>query len=129
MRKTSTPVTDFNSYLASVPSEAQFGLIKLHAAIKAAAPKAEEIISYGIPSFKQGYMLVGLGTAKNHNSLYVMSPALMKQMKEELAPYKTATATINFPFDKPLPVTLVKKIVKARIEENEERAAIKGKKK
>ena len=125
MRKTATPVTDFDSYLANAPEIAHKGLIKLYADIKAAAPKAEELLSYGIPSFKQEYMLVGVGTAKSFNSFYVMSSALMKELKEELKGYKTSTATINFPFDTPLPTALVKKIVKLRLAENKARKALK----
>lgn len=129
MRKTTTPVTDFDSYLANVPEAAHKSLIKLYADIKAAAPKAEELISYAIPSFKQDYMLVGVGSAKEFNSFYVMSTALMKELKDDLKAYKTGTATINFPFDKPLPTALVKKIVKLRLAENLAKKTAKAKKK
>ena len=118
MKNSASSITDFDSYLLSVPGEARPGLLKLYAAIKAAAPSAEELISYGIPSFRQDYMLVALGAAKKHCSFYVMSPALIKDMSEQLINYKTSAGTIHFPFDSPLPTALVKKIVNARLHEN-----------
>lgn len=86
--------------------------------IRSVAPEAEEVLSYGIPAYKLKGMLVGFGAAKHHCAFYVMSPGLMKLLKEELAAYDTATATIRFLPGKPLPPALVKKIVAARMEEN-----------
>ncbi len=101
-------------------------LEKLRKTIKSAAPQAIEGISYQIPVLKhEGRPLVGFGSGsrrggatKNHCSFYVMSPSVMKAHADELEPYDTAKGTVHFPIGKPLPTGLVKKLVKARIEEN-----------
>lgn len=115
--------------MASVPEPARIALEKLRQLIRDIAPMAEEVISYGIPAFKYEGMLVGFGAARNHCGFYVMSPATMEAFQQELEGYDTATATIRFPVDKPLPAALIKKLVKARIKENEVLAAAKKKKK
>lgn len=117
------------AYLAAQAPEVRTALEKLRKQIKAAAPKAEETVSYGLPVFKYHYMLIGYGAAAKHCALYVMSPSLMKKLKAELAQYDTAMATIRFLPGKPLPATLVRKIVAARIAENEERNAMRELKK
>ena len=111
---------DIDEYLSAVPEEARKALEKLRAVIKKAAPKAEEKISYRMPTFHYLGPLVGFAAHKNHLGFYVMSYKVMELLKEELEPYKKATATIHFSADNPLPDALVKKIVKARIAENEE---------
>jgi uncharacterized protein YdhG (YjbR/CyaY superfamily) len=110
---------DIDEYLASVPKEARAVLENLRKTIKAAAPKTVEMISYRIPTFNYHGMLVGFAAFKDHCSFFVMSPSVMDRYKDELKPYDTATGTIRFPVKKPLPVSLVKKLVKARIKENE----------
>ena len=112
---------DIDEYLAAVPVEARNTLEKIRSAIKAAAPKAVERISYQIPTFDYLGPLVGFAAFKKHCSFYVMSYKVMDIFKEELKPYDKATATIRFPADKPLPLSLVEDIVKARVEENEAR--------
>ena len=93
------------------------------AAQSAAAPKAVEVISYQIPIYKyNGRPLVGFAGFKDHRSFFVMGSSVMEAHRDELKRYDTATATIRFPADKPLPVALVKKLVKARIDENAARA-------
>jgi uncharacterized protein YdhG (YjbR/CyaY superfamily) len=117
---TSAPPTDVVHYLAAVPEEARASLEKLRKTIKAAAPEATEVISYRIPTFKDhGRPLVGYAAFPRHCGFYVMSPAVMDAYKDELEPYDIATATIRFPANKPLPAALVRKLVKARIAENE----------
>jgi len=96
--------------------------------IRAAAPKAEEAITYHIPTFKYKGSLVGFGATKKHCAFYVMSNSALKSFKEELRDYDTSTGTIRFPHDQPLPAALVKKIVKERIIENEVIMAGKAKK-
>ncbi|HEY1165466.1 MAG TPA: DUF1801 domain-containing protein [Chitinophaga sp.] len=119
MQKTNaTKITTVDDYLQSVPADMRKALELLRQQIHSLAPEAEEVLSYGIPSYKLKGMLVGFGAAKNHCGFYVMSPGLMKVMKDELAPYDTATATIRFTPENPLPPALIKKIVVARIEEN-----------
>lgn len=110
-----------DEYLSAQSPQVRKALESLRKQIKAAAPKAEEVLSYGIPAFKVHYMLVSYGAATKHCAFYVMSPVLMKHLKEELKPYDIATATIRFTPDKPLPPALIKKIVQARTIENEER--------
>jgi uncharacterized protein YdhG (YjbR/CyaY superfamily) len=107
-----------DSDLKTVPEPARSALTKLRAQIKSAAPQAEEALSYGVPAFKQGRSLVSYGAAKSHCSFFVQSPAVMEQLADELEGYDTAKGTIRFQPEKPLPASLVKKIVKARLAEN-----------
>src|SRR6267142_4952208 len=124
MRKTdakSAPAKDVDEYLAGVPKEARATLEKLRKTIKAAAPMASEVISYQMPMYKHHGMVIGFAAFKNHCSIFPGS-AVMDAHKEELKRYETSKGTIRFPAGKPLPATLVKKLVKARIAENEARA-------
>jgi uncharacterized protein YdhG (YjbR/CyaY superfamily) len=124
MRKTDStnpPARNVDEYLAGVPKEARATLEKLRKTIKGAAPKATEVISYQMPMYKQNGMVVGFAAFKNHCSIFPGS-AVMDAYKEELKPYDTSKGTIRFPADKPLPAALVKKLVRARIKENEARA-------
>ena len=121
----SAPARDVDDYLARVPEEARATLEKLRKTIKAAAPMASEVISYQMPMYKHHGMLVGFAAFKDHCSLYPGS-AVMNAHKEELKRYGTSKGTIRFPANKPLPAALVKKLVKARIAENEARARRRG---
>ena len=108
------------AYLAKVPEPARTTLGKVRAAIRAAAPKAAtEGISYGMPAFRYKGGLVGYAAFKGHCSFFPMSAALLDQMAEALAPWRTSKGTLQFPHDKPLPIALVKKMVKARVAANE----------
>jgi len=109
-----------NAYLRAVPPAPRAALQKLRKTIKAAAPEATEVISYGIPMFKHHGMLVGYAAFKDHCSLF-MSTNLTKALKKELASYDTSKGTIRFTADKPLPAALVRKLVKARVAQNERR--------
>ncbi len=120
--KNGIPAKDVNAYLAAVPPNMRVVLEKLRKTIKAAAPKAEEVISYQLPTFKYHGPLVCFAAFKNHCSLYVISKSLMKKFSSELKPYDMTGITIHFTAEHPLPATLVKKIVKARVAENELRA-------
>lgn len=106
-----------NAYLRAVPPAARAALQRLRKTIKAAAPRATEVISYGIPSFKHHGYLVGFAAFKNHCSFF--PGTALNAFKKELASYETSKGTIRFTVDKPLPVALVKKIVKARVAQNE----------
>ena len=110
---------DVDEYLADVPDVPRATLTKLRKTIKAAAPKATEGIAYQIPVYKYLGMLVGFAAFKNHCSLFVMSYDVLKAYREELKQYDLDKGTIRFPLDKPLPAALVRKMVKARIAENE----------
>ncbi|HWT66155.1 MAG TPA: DUF1801 domain-containing protein [Terracidiphilus sp.] len=112
------------AYLARVPEPARATLGKIRTSIRAAAPEdAAECISYGMPAFRYKGALVGYAAFKNHCSFFPMQASLIDQMKDELAAYRTAKGTLQFALDKPLPAALVKKMVKARVAENEARAA------
>jgi uncharacterized protein YdhG (YjbR/CyaY superfamily) len=115
------PAKDIDAYLATVPEDARAALEKLRGMIRSAAPQATEAISYRIPTFKHQGPLVGFAAFKDHCSLYVMSPKVMREHAAELKSYAVATGTIRFPANKPLPAALVKRLVKARIAENERR--------
>jgi uncharacterized protein YdhG (YjbR/CyaY superfamily) len=106
-----------DEYLAPLSNEQRAALEKLRRAIKSAAPKAEECISYQIPAFRLGgRLLVAFGAAKNHCAFYPGAYPL-KTHKDELKAYGTSKGTIRFPADSPLPATLVRKLVKTRIAE------------
>ena len=109
---------DVDAYLASLPSEAATALRKLREAIRGIAPTAEEGFSYGLPAFRLGGRpLVCYGASKQHCSFYPMSPAVMEDLASDLAAYDTSKGTIRFSPEKPLPLPLVRKLVKARIAE------------
>jgi uncharacterized protein YdhG (YjbR/CyaY superfamily) len=116
------PAKNVDEYLAGVPKEARATLEKLRKTIKAAAPMASEGISYQMPMYKHHGMVVGFAAFKNHCSIFP-GAAVMDAYQEELKPYETSKGTIRFPANKPLPATLVKKLVRARIKENETRAS------
>ena len=116
------PAEDVDAYIAAVPEPARSMLKKMRQIIKAAAPKAVEVISYHIPLYRHHGHLVGFAAFKNHVGFYVMSKRLMAAYKEEFEPYEKAIATVRFPIGEPIPAALVRKIVKARISENEARA-------
>jgi uncharacterized protein YdhG (YjbR/CyaY superfamily) len=126
VKPSATPQT-VDDYLAALPEEARATLEKIRKAIKAAAPKATEVISYQMPMYKQHGMLVGFAAFKNHCSIFPGAKP-METYKDELKAYKTSKGTIRFPIGKPLPAALVKKLIKTRIAENEKRAAEKEKK-
>lgn len=107
-----------DEYLAALSEDKRAALQKLRKTIRAAAPKAEECISYGLCAFRQGGMLVGFGATKSHCAFYLMSGTTVEAHKRELRGYDTSKGTIRFEADKPLPAALVRKLVKARIVEN-----------
>jgi uncharacterized protein YdhG (YjbR/CyaY superfamily) len=107
-----------DEYLASLGDNERKALDKLRRAVKAAAPEAEECISYGIPAFRLDGMLVGFGASARHCSFFLMSGSTVEDHKELLKNYDTSKGTIRFPAARPLPQALVKKLVKARLAEN-----------
>ena len=112
-----------DEYLANVKPEHRKTLQKLRQTIQTAAPKAEECISYGIPSFRLNRrLLVFFGAWANHCAFYQGSASTLKTFQNELKKFETSKGTIRFSPDKPLPVALVKKLVKTRIAENNDRA-------
>ena len=117
--KNSTGPADVDAYLAALPREARETLQPLRKSIKAAVPEASEVISYGVPTYRLDRAVVSFGAAKAHCSFYVMSTAVTDAHRDELKDYKLGKGSISFPFGHGLPDALVKKLVKARIVENE----------
>ncbi len=104
-----------DQYLAAVPEPARTTLNKIRVTIRSAAPpEATETISYGIPAIKHKGVLVWFAAFANHCSLFPTA-AIIEKFKSELKAYTISKGTIQFPTDKPLPAALVKKIVKARV--------------
>jgi uncharacterized protein YdhG (YjbR/CyaY superfamily) len=109
-----------DEYLALVPEPARSTLNRVRAAIRSAVPpEATEAISYGIPAFKYKGPLVWFAAFSNHCGFFPMSSSLIDTFKNELKDFHTSKGTIRFPVDKPLSAALVKKLVKARIAQNE----------
>jgi uncharacterized protein YdhG (YjbR/CyaY superfamily) len=107
-----------DEYLAALSDDKRAALEKLRKTIEAAAPKAEECISYQLAAFRQNGMLVAFGATANHCAFYPMSSSTVAAYQDELKDYDTSKGTIRFQADKPLPVALVRKLVKARLAEN-----------
>jgi uncharacterized protein YdhG (YjbR/CyaY superfamily) len=104
--------------MASQPAKHRAALRSIRATVRATAPKALEHFSYGIPGFRlNGRPLVWYAAFKRHVSLYPMTAAIRRALADEITGYETSTGTIRLPLDEPLPVTLIKKIVKARARE------------
>ena len=110
--------TTIDEYLARLDSVQRAALEKLRQTIKSAAPKAEECISYSMPAFRLNGILVGFAAKQNHCALYPFNGTTVKAFKKELEGYETSMGAIRFHPDTPLPTSLVRKIVKARIAEN-----------
>ena len=120
MRSGGSAPKTIDEYLANVPEPARSTLSRIRAVIQAAAPAdAVETISYGIPTFEYKGPLIGFAAFSKHCSLFPMSPAVIESFKKELRDFETSKGTIRFPTDEPPPDALVKKLVKARVAENE----------
>ena len=119
MRSTKSKPKTIDEYLAQAKPGQRAVLEKLRQTIHAVAPKVEEGISYGLAGFKlNGRPLVYFGAWANHCAFYPASAALAKTFQDQLKGFETSKGTIRFTPDKPLPMALVKKLVKARITEN-----------
>lgn len=117
--------TSVDEYIKNYPAEVQLLLQKVRKTIKTAAPKAEEVISYGIPGYKYYGMLVFFSAWKEHISIYP-APRTHESFKKELAAYKGGKGTAQFPLDQPIPYDLVKRITQFRVKANEEAYAAKA---
>jgi uncharacterized protein YdhG (YjbR/CyaY superfamily) len=107
-----------DEYIAAFPKSIQVILKELRQAIRDSAPDAEEIISYGIPTFDLNRRhLVHFAAYKSHIGFYPTSSGI-NAFKKDLSPFKTSKGTVQFPLDKPIPLELIKKIVKYRVKEN-----------
>ena len=115
-----------DEYLANASAEQRAVLEKLRQTVHAAAPGAVEYIGYGLAGFKfNGRPLVYFGAWEKHCALYAASPAVQKKFQKELKGFEVSKGTIRFTTEKPLPTTLVKKLIKARIVENNARTKAK----
>ncbi|HNY40693.1 MAG TPA: DUF1801 domain-containing protein [Bryobacteraceae bacterium] len=117
--KSAAPAASVDEYLAAVPDGERVALERIRKAVRAAAPGATETISYGMPAFRYQGLLVGFAAFKNHCSFFPMSTKVMQAHAGELAGYNTSKGAIRFPAAKPLPAALVKRLVRARVAENE----------
>jgi len=122
-----TAPKDIDDYIASFPEDVQEILQKVRTTIRKAAPGAEETISYQIPTFKlNGTYLIYFAGFKNHISLYP-APRGAEEFKKELAAYEGGKGTVRFPLDKRIPFDLIKRIVKYKVQESQEKAKVKKK--
>ncbi len=117
MQPNKKALENIDDYIVDFPTDVQRILRKLRSAIKKAAPQAKETISYRIPTFTLRGYLVHFAAFKDHVSLFPTSSP-MKTFKRALSPYKVSRGTIQFPLDRPLPLSLVGRIVKFRVKEN-----------
>ena len=112
--------TSVDGYLRALPEAQRAALEKLRKTITAAAPEATAAISYQMPAFKMhGRFLVSYAAFKDHCSLFPASKGVLEAHGEELKPYFSGKGTLRFTPDKPIPAALVRRIIKARLEENE----------
>ncbi|RZJ30163.1 MAG: DUF1801 domain-containing protein [Flavobacterium sp.] len=116
-----------DDYVAAQPADAKARLEAMRKIIKNAAPDAEEVISYGMPAFKQNGILVFYAVWKSHVGFYPSGSGI-SAFADELAMYKTSKGAVQFPFDEELPEKLIAQIVRHRIKENDEKASKKAKK-
>lgn len=117
MKSSNIKFTGVEEYISKYPEDIQNILQQIRAAIKKAAPKSVEVISYGMPAFKQNKVLVYFAVGKNHIGFYP-TPNPIKVFSKELEGYKTSKGAIQFPLDKKIPLTLISKITKFRVRED-----------
>lgn len=112
---------DVDAYLAKVPEDQRAVLEEIREIVRKAAPTATESISYGFPTFKlEGRGLIWYAAWKKHCSVYPLTEGILKAHGDELEPFDTEKGTIRFTTDKPLPASLVRKLVETRIAEEKE---------
>ena len=105
-------------YLAAAPAETRRRLKLIHDQVRRTSPKAVEVFSYGIPGFRlNDKPFVWYAAFAEHISLYPMTGAIRRAHAKALKGYKTSTGTVQFPLDRPLPIPLIKKLIRARAQE------------
>jgi uncharacterized protein YdhG (YjbR/CyaY superfamily) len=120
MPKAEKKTKTIDDYIGTFPKDIRDILEKMRVTIRKSAPKAEETISYGMPAFRQGSVLVYFAAFKDHIGFFPTSSPIVV-FKKELTPYKTSKGTIQFALDKPIPLGLVKKIVAFRVKESQKK--------
>ena len=116
-----------DEYIAGFPSDVQERLAAVRATIRKAAPDAEETISYRVPTFTLHGNLVHFAAFKNHIGFYP-GPEGIEKFRKELSVYEGAKGSVRFPFDEPLPLDLITRIVKFRVQDNLQKAKAKQRK-
>ncbi|MES2514045.1 MAG: DUF1801 domain-containing protein [Bacteroidota bacterium] len=116
---------DIDSYIEAQTPDVKERLSLIRQAVQTSAPKAEEMISYGMPAFKFHGMLVYFAAFKKHIGFYAL-PSGNEAFQKELSVYKQGKGSIQFPLDEKLPLTLIKKIVKFRVKENLDKEVLKA---
>jgi uncharacterized protein YdhG (YjbR/CyaY superfamily) len=124
MKRHSDAIRTIDDYLAGLPDGPKQILSQLREAVRAAAPGAAEKISYQMPAYDLDGILVYFAAFKKHVGFYPTSSGI-SAFERELAPYAVSKGTVRFPFDKPLPLKLIARIVKYRVAENRKRARLK----
>ena len=118
--------TYIDAYISDFPESTQKLLQEVRSIVKQAAPQAAEVISYGMPAFRQDGMLVYFAAFKNHIGFYPI-PSGIAAFKEDLSAFECTKGSVHFPLDKPLPAELITRIVTFRLSENRQKALLKKK--
>ena len=124
MEKATVVPETVDQYIAAFPADVKKRMQQLRKTIKAAAPKAEEVISYQMPGYKYLGMLVYFAAYKNHIGFYPGAGGVLEFYKE-LSSFKSAKGSVQFPHDRPIPFEIISKIVKFRVIQNEEKGSLK----
>ena len=124
MEKTKVVPETVDQYIAAFPADVKKRIQQLRKTIKAAAPKADELISYQMPGYKYFGMLVYFAAYKNHIGFYPGAGGVLEFYKK-LSSFKSAKGSVQFPHDRPIPYDVISKIVKFRVKQNEEKLSLK----
>ena len=122
VKPASGDVTTIDEYIQSFPEDVQAKLSEMRSTIREAAPEATEKINYGVPTFDLNGNLVHFAAFKRHIGFYP-APSGITRFQKELKAYKSAKGSVQFPLDKPLPLSLIAKIVEFRVDENSRKKA------
>ena len=126
MEQNKSGFRSIDEYIATFPVDKQALLESIRATIKAAAPEAEERISYQMPTFALNGNLVYFAATKHHIGLYPASSGVPEAFEEELSKYKGTKGSVHFPYTQPLPTELITRIVQFRVAENQKNAEAKA---
>lgn len=128
MKTTSGSPTNIDEYISRFPSDVQESLRKIRDTIKKAAPDAAEVMKYQIPTFVLNENLVHFAAFKNHVGFYP-TPSGIEAFAQELSQYKSAKGSVQFPIKEPMPLSLIDRIVRFRVEEAKRKSVAKKRKK